>query len=111
MLYSQELTRSWYVSLPLFFWCFIPVRSFPTTFLFKFLFVHKDSDSGADSARHRQALDEKGDTNHFVIDLPGKPTLFVKYRCSDVLAEASAQSFFLRSRLPEGQIGSWHSQK
>lgn len=32
-------------------------------------------------------------TNHFDIDLEGKPTLFVKYG-GDVLAEASTQSFF-----------------
>jgi len=37
--------------------------------------------------------DERGNTNHFDIDLEGKPTLFVK--CGDdVLAEASTQSFF-----------------
>ena len=38
-------------------------------------------------------LDEKKDSNHFNIDPPGKPTLFVKYG-GDVLAEASTQSFF-----------------
>ena len=38
-------------------------------------------------------LDEKKDSNHFDIDLPVKPTWFVK--CDgDVLTEASTQSFF-----------------
>ncbi|KIK22950.1 hypothetical protein PISMIDRAFT_11219 [Pisolithus microcarpus 441] len=32
-------------------------------------------------------------TNHFDIDLEGKPALFVKYG-SDILVEASTQSFF-----------------
>ncbi|KAG8902170.1 hypothetical protein FRB99_004807 [Tulasnella sp. 403] len=36
---------------------------------------------------------ERNHTNHFDIDLEGKLTLFVKYG-SDVLAEASTQSFF-----------------
>ncbi|KAI5990900.1 hypothetical protein EDD15DRAFT_2169707, partial [Pisolithus albus] len=42
---------------------------------------------------HFQSLYERAFTNHFDIDLEGKPTLFVKYGC-DVLAEASTQSFF-----------------
>ena len=36
---------------------------------------------------------ERKDINHFDIDLPGKPTLFVKFG-GDVLAEASTQAFF-----------------
>jgi len=33
-------------------------------------------------------------TNHFDLELPGRPSLFVKYGGSDILAEASTQSFF-----------------
>ena len=33
-------------------------------------------------------------TNHFDITLPDRPTMFVKYGNSDILAEASTQSFF-----------------
>lgn len=33
-------------------------------------------------------------TNHFDINFPGKPTLFVKYGDNDLLDEASTQSFF-----------------
>ena len=37
---------------------------------------------------------QRNRTNHFDFDLPGKPTLFVKYGDSDLLNEASTQSFF-----------------
>jgi hypothetical protein len=39
-------------------------------------------------------LSPRRETNHFDIELPERPSLFVKYGGSDLLAEASTQSFF-----------------